>query len=111
MQPESRPTAHPVAAPAVAWAGPPGARGLSDPKFEHDACGVSFVVDMRGRASHAIVADAFEALCNLDHRGAQGAEVDTGDGAGILVQMPDRFLREVVAFDLPELGAYAAGMV
>jgi glutamate synthase (NADPH) large chain len=84
--------------------------GLYDPRFEHDACGVSFLVDMRGRASHAIVADAMAALCNLDHRGAVGAEPDTGDGAGILIQMPDRFLREVVGFELPSPGSYASGI-
>jgi glutamate synthase (NADPH/NADH) large chain len=88
----------------------PPPRGLYDPRFEHDACGVSFLVDMLGRRSHAIVADAFQALCNLDHRGAQGAEPETGDGAGILVQMPDRFLRAVAGVDLPAAGAYAAGM-
>jgi glutamate synthase (NADPH/NADH) large chain len=89
----------------------PAPRGLYDPRFEHDACGVSFIVDMRGRKSHAIVADAFLALCNLDHRGATGAEPETGDGAGILIQMPDRFLRGVIDAELPPPGAYAAGMV
>src|SRR5690349_3544066 len=84
--------------------------GLYDPRFEHDACGVSFVVDIKGRASHDIVATALGALCNLDHRGAQGAEVTTGDGAGILIQIPDAFLRSEVSFDLPEMGAYAVGL-
>jgi glutamate synthase (NADPH/NADH) large chain len=84
--------------------------GLYDPRFEHDSCGVSFVVDMRGRKSHRIVERAIESLCNLDHRGAKGAEPDTGDGAGILVQVPDRFLREVVDFDLPPAGEYATGI-
>ena len=75
--------------------------GLYDPRFEHDACGVSFVADIKGRASHDIVATALSALCNLDHRGAQGAEPNTGDGAGILVQVPDEFLRACVDFELP----------
>ena len=73
----------------------PPARGLYDPRFEHDACGVSFVVDIKGRKSHGIVASALGALCSMEHRGATGAEPDTGDGAGILVQIPDAFLRAV----------------
>jgi glutamate synthase (NADPH) large chain len=84
--------------------------GLYDPRFEHDACGVSFVVDIKGRASHDIVATAMGALCNLDHRGAQGAEPNTGDGAGILIQVPDAFLRSAVPFALPPRGAYAVGL-
>ncbi len=88
----------------------PAAFGLYDPANEHDACGVSFVVDIKGRASHEIVALGVGALCNLEHRGAQGAEANTGDGAGITIQMPDRFLREVVDFDLPPAGQYAAGI-
>jgi glutamate synthase (NADPH/NADH) large chain len=88
----------------------PSPQGLYDPAFEHDACGVSFVVDMRGRASHDIVRMGVGALCNLDHRGAQGAEVNTGDGAGILLQIPDRFLRAAVDFTLPPAGAYAVGL-
>ena len=90
--------------------GLPMAHGLYDPRFEHDACGVSFVADIHGRASHDIVALGLGALCNLEHRGATGAEVDTGDGAGVLLQVPDRFFRGVVAFDLPEAGAYAVGI-
>mgnify|MGYP001493590687 CR=1 FL=1 len=88
----------------------PERQGLYDPAHEHDACGVSFVVDMHGRRSHALVAQALESLCNLDHRGASGAEVNTGDGAGILVQVPDAFLREVVDFELPAAGSYAVGV-
>ena len=84
--------------------------GLYDPRFEHDACGVSFVVDIKGRPSHDIVATAMGALCNLDHRGAQGAEPNTGDGAGMLIQVPDAFLRSAVAFELPQAGAYAVGL-
>ena len=89
----------------------PAPQGLYDPAFEHDACGVAFVADMHGRKSHRIVERGIEALCNLEHRGAAGAEVNTGDGAGILIQMPDKFLRAVVDFALPPEGSYAAGMV
>ena len=88
----------------------PPARGLYDPRFEHDACGVSFVVDIKGRKSHGIVASALGALCSMEHRGATGAEPDTGDGAGILVQIPDAFLRAVSGVTLPEVGAYAVGI-
>ena len=87
----------------------PGPSGLYDPRFEHDACGVSFVVDIKGRATRRIVELAIGALCNLEHRGATGAESDTGDGAGILLQVPDRFLREVAGFGLPPVGHYAVG--
>ncbi|MEY3680289.1 MAG: glutamate synthase large subunit, partial [Actinomycetota bacterium] len=90
--------------------GLPTAHGLYDPRFEHDACGVSFVADIHGRASHDIVATGLGALCNLEHRGATGAEVDTGDGAGVLLQVPDRFYRGVVSFDLPPVGHYAVGI-
>ena len=88
----------------------PPARGLYDPRFEHDACGVSFVVDIKGRATHGIVATALGALCSMEHRGATGAEPDSGDGAGILVQVPDAFLRAVAGVTLPEHGAYAVGL-
>ena len=88
----------------------PPARGLYDPRFEHDACGVSFVVDIKGRASHGIVSTALGALCSMEHRGATGAEPDTGDGAGILVQIPDAFLRATAGITLPEVGAYATGI-
>ncbi|MEX2555483.1 MAG: glutamate synthase large subunit [Actinomycetota bacterium] len=88
----------------------PARQGLYDPRFEHDACGVGFVVDMKGRATHDIVKLAIAALLNLEHRGATGAETNTGDGAGILIQMPDRFLREVSSLDLPDRDGYAAGM-
>ena len=88
----------------------PPARGLYDPRFEHDACGVSFVVDIKGRASHGIVSTALGALCSMEHRGATGAEPDTGDGAGILVQIPDAFLRATAGITLPEVGAYAVGI-
>ncbi len=84
--------------------------GLYDPRFEHDACGVAFVADLRRSASHEIIDLALTALENLGHRGAFGADPETGDGAGILLQMPDGFLRAVVEFDLPPLGAYASGI-
>ena len=84
--------------------------GLYDPRFEHDACGVSFVANIKGAASRSIVSMAMGALCNMEHRGATGAEPDTGDGAGILIQMPDRFLRAVVPFTLPPAGFYASGI-
>ena len=90
---------------------PPGLQGsLYRPEFEHDACGVAFVVDVKGRRSHRIVEMGIEALMNLEHRGASGAEPDTGDGAGILIQMPDEFFRANVGFNLPPLGHYASGL-
>src|SRR3954449_2802148 len=88
----------------------PPAQGLYDPAFEHDACGVAFVADMHGRRSNGIVRDALTALHNLDHRGASGAETNTGDGAGILLQVPDAFLRAVAGFELPKAGCYAVGV-
>ena len=90
--------------------GRPVAQGLYDPRFEHDACGVAFVVDLHGRQSHERVQQGLSALCNLDHRGASGAEVNTGDGAGITIQVPDHFLRETVSFTLPPAGQYATGI-
>jgi glutamate synthase (NADPH/NADH) large chain len=87
----------------------PEAQGLYDPRFEHDACGVAFVADLHGRASHRIVEQALTALHNLDHRGAAGAEPSSGDGAGMTVQVPDAFLRAVAGFDLPPQGTYAVG--
>jgi glutamate synthase (NADPH/NADH) large chain len=84
--------------------------GLYDPTAEHDACGVAFVVDMRGRRNHQIVQHGVDALCNLEHRGATGADPQTGDGAGILLQVPDRFFRAVVDFDLPPEGSYVTGI-
>jgi len=84
--------------------------GLYDPAMEHDACGLAFVATMRGTPGRDIVDEALTALRNLDHRGAVGAEENTGDGAGILTQVPDAFLREVVDFELPPAGQYAVGM-
>ena len=86
------------------------AAGLYDPRFEHDACGVGFVADLSGRGGHDVVARALRVLCNLEHRGAKGGDPGTGDGAGILTQIPDEFFRATCDFGLPEVGAYAAGM-
>ncbi|HEY5981678.1 MAG TPA: glutamate synthase large subunit, partial [Microlunatus sp.] len=83
--------------------------GLYDPAYEHDACGVAFVATLSGVPSHTIVAQGLEALRNLDHRGATGADPRTGDGAGILIQVPDAFLRDEAGFELPAAGAYAVG--
>ncbi len=88
----------------------PAPQGLYDPQHEHDACGVAFVATLTGVASHDIVLKGLTALRNLDHRGASGAEPDSGDGAGIVMQVPDEFLRGVVDFELPFAGAYAVGM-
>ncbi|MBP2324104.1 glutamate synthase (NADPH/NADH) large chain [Kibdelosporangium banguiense] len=88
----------------------PGPQGLYDPTTEQDSCGVAMVADIRGRRSHGIVTDGLTALANLEHRGAAGAEPTSGDGAGILVQLPDRLLRAVAGFDLPPAGLYAAGI-
>jgi len=87
----------------------PPPQGLYDGRHEHDACGVAFVATLTGVASHDIVAKALTALRNLEHRGAAGAEPNSGDGAGILLQVPDAFFRAVVDFDLPAQQAYAVG--
>ncbi|HEX6935816.1 MAG TPA: glutamate synthase central domain-containing protein, partial [Actinomycetes bacterium] len=87
----------------------PDPQGLYDGAHEHDACGVAFVATLSGVATHDIVDQALTALRNLDHRGASGAEPDSGDGAGILTQVPDAFLRETAPFPLPDKGAYAVG--
>ena len=84
--------------------------GLYDPAFEHDACGVAFVAKLDGVARHQIVEQGLEALRNLDHRGATGADEAAGDGAGILLQVPDRFFRGVLDVHLPDAGEYAVGM-
>ena len=93
---------------------PPGPQGLYDPRLEHDACGVGFVVNIKGQRSHALVRQAFEVVVNLLHRGACGCEANTGDGAGMLIQMPDKFLRKVTAplgITLPAPHEYGVGMV
>ncbi len=88
---------------------PPHA-GLYQPDFEHDACGLAFVVDVHGRRDHRLIELGLAALCNLEHRGASGAEADTGDGAGILLQVPDALYREESGVDLPAAGAYGTGL-
>jgi len=85
-------------------------QGLYNSEFEHDACGVALIATMRGSAGHDIIDHGLRALRNLEHRGATGADPLVGDGAGILTQIPDAFLRAVVDFELPTRGAYAAGM-
>jgi glutamate synthase (ferredoxin) len=94
--------------------GPPPKQGLYDPQFEHDSCGVGFVVNIKGRKSHAIIQQALQILLNLDHRGACGCEANTGDGAGILIQPPHEFLKRVAKeakVTLPAPGEYGVGMV
>ncbi|HEX4124061.1 MAG TPA: glutamate synthase large subunit [Tepidisphaeraceae bacterium] len=93
--------------------GTPSPQGLYDPRFEHDACGVGFICHIKGHASQKIVADALQMLENMNHRGACGCEENSGDGAGILVRMPDAFMRakcEELGFSLPPAGQYAVGM-
>ena len=90
--------------------GLPLPQGLYDPRFEHDSCGVNFVCNLRGDASHEIVQMGIGALCSLQHRGAIGAEKNTGDGAGILMQVPDKLYRDTLSFDLPPKNHYATGI-
>ena len=89
----------------------PPKQGLYDPRNEHDACGVGFVADIKGRKSHTIIVQGLKILDRLTHRGAVGADPRAGDGAGILLQLPDDFFRAVVDFELPESGSYAVGML
>ena len=97
--------------PATTPQRPPPRESLYDPRHEHDSCGVGFVVDAKGRRSHAIVEKALQVLKNLQHRGACGCEVNTGDGAGVLIQLPDRFLRKVAPVALPAAGEYGVGQL
>src|SRR5688572_17020171 len=92
----------------------PVAQGLYDPRYEHDACGVGFVADLKNRHSHDIIRKAIQILVNLAHRGACGCETNTGDGAGIIVQTPHAFLQkecERLKISLPALGEYGVGQV
>jgi len=92
----------------------PAQQGLYDPWFEHDACGVGFVADIKGRKTHQTLLDTLQVLKNLDHRGASGSEANTGDGAGVLIQMPHRFLLEAckkAKISLPDPGQYGSGLV
>ena len=100
--------------PEYAVTGVPKKQGLYDPAYERDACGVGFVVNIKGVRSNAIVQQALTVLVNLNHRGASGAEANTGDRAGILFQIPDKFFRKVCVdhnLALPEGSAYGVGMV
>src|SRR5215471_13505753 len=87
----------------------PNRQGLYDPQHERDACGVGFVVDIKGRRSFAVLQQAIQVLLNMEHRGACGCETNTGDGAGILLQTPHEFFAQQL--DLPALGQYGVGMV
>jgi len=94
--------------------GLPPRQGLYDPQYEHESCGVGFVVNIKGKKSHKIIRDALTVLINLNHRGACGCEANTGDGAGILMQMPHGFFQEVCRKDkinLPPAGQYGVAMV
>ena len=94
--------------------GLPPKQGLYDPCFEHDACGIGFVADIQGRASHKIIDQGVQVLVNLEHRGACGCDPDTGDGAGLLIQIPHEFFKKQTAalgFELPEAGVYGVGML
>ena len=94
--------------------GLPQAQGLYNPKNEHDSCGIGFIANIKNRKSHEIVRQGIQILVNLDHRGAVGADPLAGDGAGVLLQLPDRLFREeaeTVGFELPDPGNYAVGMV
>ena len=89
----------------------PQPQGLYNPQNEHDACGVGLIVDINAKPDHKIVLDGIKVLDRLLHRGAVGADLQTGDGAGILTQIPDEFFRKALSFELPPLGEYAAAMV
>src|SRR5580698_5798472 len=96
---------------------PPGRQGLYDPRNEHDACGMGFVVNLNGEKSHEIIEQGIQILVNLTHRGACGCDPETGDGAGLLIQIPHEFLKRECAaletgpFELPEPGKYGVGMM
>ena len=94
--------------------GLPPKQGLYDPSLEHDACGIGFVANLKKPASHELIEQATEILCRLTHRGAAGSDEATGDGAGMLIQTPDKFLRKVAdqaGFGLPAQGEYATALV
>src|SRR5690606_22347695 len=92
----------------------PEAQGLFDPAFERDACGVGFIANLKGVKSHQVISDALKMLCNLEHRGAVGADPLAGDGAGMLIQIPHAFFKDECAklgFKLPEAQHYAVGQL
>jgi len=99
-----------IGAPYQRWSSVPEASGLYDPAHDRDACGLAMVATLRGTPGHDIVEKALQALRNLEHRGAVGSDAGTGDGAGIMTQIPDRLLRDVVDFALPVKGHYAVGI-
>jgi len=93
---------------------PPKKQGMYDPAYEHDACGMGFVVDINGKGSYKLVSDALDLLENMEHRGASGADAKTGDGAGIMVQIPHHFFSrecDVLGIHLPKKGDYGVGML
>src|SRR5437870_3245517 len=101
-------------APTMKTIEPPPRQGLYDPQYEHDACGVGFLVHIKGKKSNQIIRQALDILVNLNHRGACGCEANTGDGAGILLQMPHEFLTKAGAkcgFKLPAPGQFGVGML
>ena len=100
-----------VISPFQRFSAVPAAQGLFDPDLEKDACGLAMVATMRGTAGHDIIATALSSLRNLEHRGAVGSDAGTGDGAGILTQIPDEFFRAEAGFELPESGSYGVGIV
>jgi glutamate synthase (NADPH/NADH) large chain len=112
--PDPHPVGSQIPTDGEPLAGAPEAQGLYDPANEHDACGVGFVAHIKGKKSHRIIEQGLQILCNLDHRGAVGADPLMGDGAGILTQIPDQFFREEMAAQgvtLPPAGEYGVGIV
>ena len=97
--------------PTLSYNGLPPAQGMYDPQNEHDNCGVGFLANIKGKRSHDIIARGLKILCNLTHRGAVGADPNDGDGAGILIQIPDALYRALLPFSLPPSGDYGTGIV
>ena len=90
----------------------PTAQGLYSPQFEHDACGIGLYAQLQGKPTHDIVLKGLEMLCRLDHRAGRGSDGKTGDGSGLMVQIPDAFFREVcIDWTLPAVGNYGVGML
>jgi glutamate synthase domain-containing protein 1 len=89
----------------------PQAQGLYDPALDKDSCGVGFIANIKGKKSRDIVDKGIKLMCNLEHRGAEGADPKTGDGAGIMIQIPDKFFRKVLPFPLPPEGEYGVGVL
>ncbi|TGV06200.1 hypothetical protein EN829_053655, partial [Mesorhizobium sp. M00.F.Ca.ET.186.01.1.1] len=94
--------------------GMPAKQGLYDPMFEHDACGIGFIANLKAKATHEMVQNGLKILCQLEHRGGQGSDPETGDGAGILTQIPHAFFKKAckeLGFQLPAQGKYGVGML